>query len=251
MVSSVSTSYTSAVVLPNQTPQALNAADISNSARTYLASRDSNTTTGAPKAGTDHDPAVVMSLSGQAQQILDEMSASFAQRKQELADAENTQGPFAGVTIKLTDEPKGFSPEEIRLRGLVRMQAIQKESLASHQAAYSSLLNTKPVPAKELAGKAKEAAFDLLSDHGYSRPGTNQTVSFSVGNLLHTFKGDGTVWTNDGNVPTSEAAKRLLLNTLSRSINFAQQDLSGLSSLSGDALNAQIDDLYKQFSPPS
>ena len=107
MVSSVSTSYTSAVVLPNQTPQALNAADISNSARTYLASRDSNTTTGAPKAGTDHDPAVVMSLSGQAQQILDEMSASFAQRKQELADAENTQGPFAGVTIELSMSRKG------------------------------------------------------------------------------------------------------------------------------------------------
>lgn len=255
MVSSVSSSFTNTVALPNLGAQALDAEETSSSARAYLALRgnDSGATTDAPQVGTGRDPAVVIALSDEALQTLDDMNGSFERRKQALAEAEATQGPYAGVTIKVIDEPKGYSPEEVRLNGLLRFFATQKDQLSGRQAEYDRLANTKPVPRQELTGKAKEAALELLSKQGYARPGTNQTVSFvsDDGNTLYRFMGDGSVWTNDADVPTSEAEKQLGLSTLSRLINFSQQDLSGLSSLSGDALNARIDDIYKQFSPPS
>lgn len=251
MVSGVSNSDTSTVALPNPGAQALDAGDISSSARAYLARRDNDggTTADAPQADTSRSPAVIISLSDEALQILDAMKESFGHRKEELAEA--AQGPFAGRKIEVASEREGLSPEEIRLKGLLRFAAMSKDQLASRQADYERILNTKPVPRQELTGEAKEAAFDLLTNKGYARPGTNQTVSFSVDNLSYFFKDDGSVWTNQVGVPVSEGEKQGVLTTLSRLISFAQQDMSDLSSLSGGALNARVDDLYKQLSPTS
>jgi hypothetical protein len=253
MVGGVSSSVTNAVALPNLGAQALDAGDISSSARAYLARRDndSGTKNDTPQADTSRDPAVVISLSDEALQILDAMKESFGRSKEELAEAENAQGPFAGRKIEVADERKGLGPEEIRLKGLLRFAAMSIDQLASRQADYERISNTKPVPRQELTGEAKEAAFDLLNSKGYARPGTNQTVSFSVDNLSYFFKDDGSVWTNQVGVPVSEGEKQGILTTLSRLISFAQQDMSDLSSLSGGALNARVDDLYKQLSPPS
>jgi hypothetical protein len=44
------------------------------------------------------------------------MNGSFERSKQALAEVENTKGPYAGVTIKVIEEPKGYSPEEVRLK---------------------------------------------------------------------------------------------------------------------------------------
>jgi len=134
------------------------------------------------------------------------------------------------------------------LNGEISRQARAKDQLRHNQDEYNRILNTKPVPRKELSGKEKDAALKLLENSGHPHPGANQTVGFAVDNIIYMFKGDGSVWTNDGNIPISEEAKQMSLGRLSSRISEGQRDMSNVI-LNRDALQAQYDTLKAKYTP--
>lgn len=249
----------------------------------HAAQTDDDATQAAPDAtanDTDRGPATQVSLSQEAldslmadlkqnpdaaRQTMDEFTQAAEQRSG--SSAEQAQNPIAKAFASKLQEvaerrgitvPDGQSldsaylSDQIKLQGFLRFFEGQKDQLAARQTEYDRLSNMKPVPQQELTGKAKDAALELLSSRGFAPPGPNHSIGFAVGNLYYHFYGDdGSVKTNEIGVPTSEAEKQTGLATLNRLIQFSQQDVSGLSSLSGDELNGRIEDLYRQFAPSS
>jgi hypothetical protein len=145
--------------------------------------------------------------------------------------------------------------KQMHLRGQIALlnndisrQAMAKADLKHNQDEYDRLLNTKPAPRKELSGKEKDAALKLLESSRHARPGANQTVSFSVDNITYMFKGDGSVWTNQSDIPISDEAKQRWLGILRNKISEGQRDMSDVIS-NRDALQAQHDALEAKYPP--
>jgi hypothetical protein len=180
------------------------------------------------------------------EQTQNPIAQAFASKLQEVADRRGITAPD-GQSL----DPAYLS-DQIRLKGFLRFFEGQKDQIAARQAQYDQLSNAKPVPQQELAGKAKDAALELLSSRGFAPPAPGHSIGFAAGNLYYRFYGDdGSVKTNEIGVPASEAEKQLGLTTLNRLIQFSQQDVSDLSSLRGDELTSRINDLYRQFAPSS
>jgi hypothetical protein len=80
------------------------------------------------------------------------------------------------------------------LRSVIANHEMFSVHVAEWQKTYDQLLNTKPVPATELTGKEKEAAFAMLKQRGLPLPAKGGIVSFSPDDhMLLTFKDNGSV----------------------------------------------------------
>ena len=139
-----------------------------------------------------------------------------------------------GVTLKEGQDPGEAARQyfddksaQMKLRGEIAMlnvrinfQARAKEQLQHNQEEYNRVLKTKPVPKQQLLDKEKDAAVKLMESLGYNWPGKGQTRMFAVDNTMYTFNGDDrTVWTHQGDIPTSEENKQLQLGHLSSRIS--------------------------------
>ncbi len=91
----------------------------------------------------------------------------------------------------------------------------------------------------------------MLKSRGFTPQAKTQTVSFSPDDhMLLTFKGDGSVWTREGNIPETEADKQFFLAKIAEQIRLGQEDISGVVE-QRDALQAQYDTLYAKLFPQS
>jgi hypothetical protein len=80
------------------------------------------------------------------------------------------------------------------LRSVIANHEMFSVHVAEWQKTYDQLLNTKPVPATELTGKEKEAAFAMLKQRGLPLAAKGGIVSFSPDDhMLLTFKDNGSV----------------------------------------------------------
>jgi len=202
--------------------------------------------------GYGDDPAVLISLSKDAMQSLlqrseDDISQLFAERTSSTASYD--------MEARRKDDDKRIANMQAMMEVQKQMHDL-KSTIIKHegfsrfadtwQAQYDQLLDTKPVPATELTGKDKEAAFELLKSKGLPLPAAGGSVQFSPdGQMLLIFKGDGSVWTRDGNVPETEAQKQFLLSNLNDRIGRGRDDISGVES-QYDMLQEQLETLQKQ-----
>lgn len=240
-----------ATALPRFAPEA-SISDLSERARAYLKSNNATRSDQSAQNDTDRDPAVRLTLSNAAMAASTEQSVyqkigSLLQDQfgLTLQDGESWEDGVKRLSTERFMQRDGQRSIEVdayfddmhgameirrqmvELNTTIKAHQLDREQLADLQADYKYYLNIKPVPRQELHGEEKEAAFKLLSDRGYARPGQDHTVSFSIDHTTYMFMGDGSVWTNDGRVPTSEAAKQGVLDTLSRRIGYGQQDSAG------------------------
>jgi hypothetical protein len=195
-----------------------------------------------------HEGAVQLSLSPAA---LDHLAAANRMAERLGVTLKDGQSPEEAAQQYFDDKSaQGKLRVEIGMLNVkINFQARAKDDLGQNQAEYNRILKTKPVPRKELAGPEKDAALKLLENLGYAHPGKNQSRMFSVDGTMYTFKGDdGSVWTNDGNIPISEDAKQLTLGHLSSRISEGQRDISDVIS-NRDALQAQYDALAAKYAP--
>lgn len=170
-----------------------------------------------------------------------------------------------GVTLQEGQDPEAAAQQyfddksaQAKLRGEISMlnvrinlQARAKDQLAHNQDEYNRVINSKPVPRQELSGDEKDAAVKLMENLGYQWPGKGQNRMFAVDNTMYLFKGDdGSVWTNQGDIPVSEEHKQSWLGHLSDRIGEGQRDMSGVIS-NRDALQAQYDVLAAKYAPPA
>lgn len=98
-----------------------------------------------------------------------------------------------------------------------------KSDLPQNKEDYNKYFNTTPVPAVVLEGKEKEAVLKLASYRGLSIGGYN-TLGFGHEDLLYTIYKDGTVTKNDGDTPTSEKNKQLILESIKKQIDLGEID---------------------------
>jgi hypothetical protein len=109
----------------------------------------------------------------------------------------------------------------------IRLSLWKRERAASQlqslKERYSSLQAAEPKPAVELTGKAKEAALELAQKLGHKPWGDN--YAFGHDGMIYSFRSDGTVWVNDGDVPTSAEAKQQVLSGLSKLISEMESDM--------------------------
>jgi len=202
----------------------------------------------------DNSPVTVVTLSKDALQSLlqqgrdamtetmnayravsDERSASMR------AESERMQAIAANM-----DTMMGVQKQMHELNRTIIQQQANDTLATSARAQYDQLMNTKPVPASELTGKDKDAAFALLRAKGLPLPAAGGSTQFSPDNhMLLIFKGDGSVWTRDGNVPETEAIKQFHLAKLSEQIGRGGQDISGVVS-QYNALQEQLETLKAQ-----
>jgi hypothetical protein len=195
--------------------------------------------------------------------LADQMADKLAQAGAKMLEARHAEMAEAlGITLQDGQDFEQallqYSDDkrtQMHLRGPIAMlnadisfHARAKEYLPQNQDEYNRVLHTKPVPRKELSGKDKDAALKLLDKSGLPHPGENQTVSFGVDGTLYMFKGDGTVWTNQGDIPISEDAKQWILGILSNKISDGQRDMSDVIS-NRDAMQAQYDELEAKYTP--
>jgi len=163
------------------------------------------------------------------------------------------QDPEAAAQQYFDDKSKqGHLRGEISMLNVrINLQARARDQLRHNQDEYNRVLNTKPVPRQELSGKEKDAAVKLMENLGYQWPGKGQNRMFAVDNTMYLFKGDdGSVWTNQGDIPVSDEHKQFWLGHLSERIGEGQRDMSDVIS-NRDAMQAQHDALATKYAPPA
>lgn len=198
------------------------------------------------RVGSLERDAVQVDLSSEARALLQRLDAS-RETPALVTDAES-------VRVRLDERYERFSRlmEEMQNihkelhgsgnpgDGLISLQwnaKRAKEQLPGLLERYETLRQTEPKAAIELTGKDKDAAWALAKSLGHSPWGDNYV--FVHDNVMYSFKSDGTVTANDGNIPTSEESKRASLEWMARRIS----EYRGYSTVDIDAVSSRIDAL--------
>lgn len=109
--------------------------------------------------------------------------------------------------------------ELVKINSEIELREGARERLPKTKAFYEKILNTEPVPVKVLNREEKAAALKLAHSLGHSPWG--ESYSFSHGDTAYTFLQDGTVTTNEVNVPKSAEEKASMLKYFKERIAYA------------------------------
>lgn len=212
------------------------------------------------RVGSLERDAVQVDLSSEARALLQRLDAS-RETPAIVTDEESGRGRlderyerFSRLMEEMRSIHKELHGSGNPRDGLISLQwnaKRAKEQLPSLIERYETLRQTEPKPAVELTGKDKDAAWALAKSLGHSPWGDNYV--FVHDNVMYAFKSDGTVTTNDPNVPTSEESKRAALESMSRRISeyrgYSTVDIDAVSSRI-DALNARLTEIRAEMSGP-